>query len=95
MLEISDIETRGIILSRQRTTKVLVRLRECAGGSAPLLFAHCINRFINGVAQMNTQESNKLNRLAHSTFCEVTRLLSRNNKDDNKGLNRMKRETGP
>ena len=26
-LEISDIETRGIILSRQRTTKALMRLR--------------------------------------------------------------------
>ena len=30
-LEILDIETRGIILSEQRTTKVLIRLRECAG----------------------------------------------------------------
>ena len=31
-LEISDIETKGtcIILSRQQTTKVLIRLRECA-----------------------------------------------------------------
>ena len=28
-LEISDIETRGIILSRQRTTKALIRLRGC------------------------------------------------------------------
>ena len=30
-LEISDIETRDNILSRQQTTKVLIRLRECAG----------------------------------------------------------------
>ena len=30
-LEISDIETRDIILSRQRTTKALIRLRGCAG----------------------------------------------------------------
>ena len=37
--EISDIETRGIILSRQRTT-------------APLLFAYCINRFSHDVAHM-------------------------------------------
>ena len=37
-LEISDIETRGIILSRQRTTKALIRLRGCADWSAPLLF---------------------------------------------------------
>ena len=30
-LEISDIETRDIILSRQQTTKVLIRLRGCVG----------------------------------------------------------------
>ena len=30
-LEILDIETRGIILSRKRTTKTLFRLRGCAG----------------------------------------------------------------
>ena len=30
-LEISDRETRGIILSRKRTTKALIRLRRCAG----------------------------------------------------------------
>ena len=30
-LEISDIETRGIILSKQQTTKVLIRLRGCTG----------------------------------------------------------------
>ena len=28
-LEILDIETRGIILSRRRTTKMLIRLRGC------------------------------------------------------------------
>ena len=30
-LEMSDIETRGIILSRKRTTKALIRLLGCAG----------------------------------------------------------------
>ena len=30
-LEISDIETRDIILSRQRRTNALIRLRGCAG----------------------------------------------------------------
>ena len=30
-LEKSDIETRGIILSRQRKTKALIRLCGCAG----------------------------------------------------------------
>ena len=45
-LEISDIETRDIILSRQRTTNELIRLRGCAGWSAPLLFAYSINSFL-------------------------------------------------
>ena len=39
-LEILNIETRGIILSRQWTTKGLIRRRGCAGWSAPLLFAY-------------------------------------------------------
>ena len=41
---------RDIILSRQRTTKALIRLRGCAGWSAPLLFAYGINRFSHDVA---------------------------------------------
>ena len=41
-LEILVTETRDITLSRQRTTKVLIRLRGCAGWSAPLLFAYDI-----------------------------------------------------
>ena len=48
----SDIETRGIILSRQRTTKALFSVRGCAGCSAPLLFAYGINRFSHVVAYM-------------------------------------------
>ena len=51
-LEISDIETRDIILSRQRTTKALIRLRGCAGWSAPLLFAYGKNRFSHDVFQL-------------------------------------------
>ena len=38
-LKFHNIETRDIIVSRQRTTKVLIRLHGCAGWSAPLLFA--------------------------------------------------------
>ena len=45
--EISDIE-RDIIQSR---LEVLLRLRGCAGWSAPLLFAYGINRFSHDVAQ--------------------------------------------
>ena len=40
-----DIQTSGIILSKQRTTKVLVR-------SAPLLFAYGKNMFSHDVPQM-------------------------------------------
>ena len=36
---ILDISYIGILLSRCRITKVLIRLRGCAGWSAPLLFA--------------------------------------------------------
>ena len=41
-LEISDIATTGVILSKQRTIMVLIRLCECADWSAPLLFAYGI-----------------------------------------------------
>ena len=40
-----DIKTRGILLSRQRTTKALIRLCGCAGQSALFLFTYSINRF--------------------------------------------------
>ena len=49
-LEISSIASRGIILSRQRTTKALIRLRGRTGWSAPLLFAYGINSFSHEVA---------------------------------------------
>ena len=51
-LEISDIASRGIILSRQWTTKVLIRLCGWAGWSSPLLFAYGKNRFSYDVAQI-------------------------------------------
>ena len=41
-LETLDIASIHIILSKQWTTKVLIRLRGCAGWSAPLLFAYGI-----------------------------------------------------
>ena len=50
------------ILSRQRTTKVLIRLRGCAGWSAPLLFADGINRFSHDVI--------------HIFVCSFFRILS-------------------
>ena len=50
--DIADKETRHIILSRQRTTKALIRLRGCADWSAPLLFAYGLNRFSRDVTQL-------------------------------------------
>ena len=55
-LEISAIARRGNILSRQRTTKVLIRLRGCIGWSAPLLFAYGKNWFSHDVAQIILSE---------------------------------------
>ena len=44
-------ETTYIILSKQWTTKVLIRLRGCAGWSAPLLFAYEMTHFL--MARLN------------------------------------------
>ena len=49
-VEILDIASIDIILSKQQTTRVLFRLRRCAGWSAPLLFAYGKNRFPHDVA---------------------------------------------
>ena len=40
------------VLSRRRTSKVLIRLRGYAGWYVPLLFAYCINRFSHDAAQL-------------------------------------------
>ena len=47
--EILDIASIAIM---QRTIKALIRLRGCVGWSAPLLFAHGINRFSHDVAPL-------------------------------------------
>ena len=49
-LENSATASRGIILSRQRTTKVLIRLCWCAGWSVPLLFLYGMNSSFCDVA---------------------------------------------
>ena len=41
-LDISNITSRDVVLSRQRTTKALIWLRGCASWCAPLLFAYGI-----------------------------------------------------
>ena len=45
------------LLSRQRTTKALIKLRECAGWSAPLLFTYDKNRFSHDVAHFHINRS--------------------------------------
>ena len=49
-LEILDLASIGIILSKQRTTKALIRLCGCAGWSAPLLFPYSKSRFWHDMA---------------------------------------------
>ena len=54
-LETLDIASTSVVLSKQRRTKMLIRLQGCAGWSASLLFACRIKkmRFCYDVAQMN------------------------------------------
>ena len=58
------LESTGIILSRQRTTKVLIRLR----WSAPLLFAYGIRRYSHDAAHLIKQLSFS-NRHSFSLIC--------------------------
>ena len=52
VLEILDLASICVLLSKQRTTKALVRLRGCAGWSAPLLYAYAFNSFSHDVAHI-------------------------------------------
>ena len=45
------------LLSRQRTTKALIRLHGCAGRSAPLLLTYDKNRFFYDVAHFQINRS--------------------------------------
>ena len=66
--EILETASRGIMLSRQQTTKVLIRLRECAGWSVPLLFAYNTNRFSHNVVHITKITNQKMLR---SFSCEL------------------------
>ena len=59
--EIANIETRDI-QSRQRTTKVLIRLRGCAGWSVPLLFAYGIKQVFSWQSSYMTLANTCSNR---------------------------------
>ena len=60
-LEIVDRASIYIILSKQRTTKALIRLSGRAGWSALLLFAYGINRFSHDVAQIYIYRTKSFN----------------------------------
>ena len=59
-LEMMDLASIHIILSRQRTTKMKIRLRGCAGWSASLLFAYGINRFSHDAALINATKPHRI-----------------------------------
>ena len=66
------IAGRGIILSRQRTTNALIRLRGCAGLSAPLLFTYGKSRFCHDVDHIvHCRTNEKLVKI----FCARWRCL--------------------
>ena len=78
ILEISDIRSRDIILSKQRTIKALIRLHGCAGWSAPLLFTYGIKHifswsgsfsFGNFVKRLHLRKQKNI--LILSDFCVV------------------------
>ena len=52
VLESLNLASVGIIVSRERTTKALNRLRTCAGWSVPLLFAYDKNVFSHDVTHI-------------------------------------------
>ena len=80
-LEILDIETRGIKLhvSKQRTTKVLIRLYRSAGWSVPLLFAYGISRFFHDVAHMFSDDHRHCGTVHSQTSetCRFSRIFPR------------------
>ena len=76
-LEILDLASIGIILSKQWTTKMLIRLCTCAGWSAPLLFPYGTNRFSHDVAHLSFSFLRNVSLNANSTDpdllpCSVT-----------------------
>ena len=52
-LGILDLETTGIMLSRQWATKEMIRLHECAGWYLPLLSTYSITRFSHDMAHLS------------------------------------------
>ena len=103
-LEILVIASRGIILSRQRTTKALIRLRGCAGWSAPLLFAKQKQVFSwrgsNGTKANRSDVEHSYGPIRMDGWVKVLRpfnsisVISRRWKDEHERLCAMKRRLG-
>ena len=72
--EIANKEIRDIILSRQWTTKALIRLRGCTGWSAPLLFAYGINRFSHDMAHLSVVIWTASSEFGTYSLCEQRRF---------------------
>ena len=77
-LEILVLASVGIRLSKQRTTKALIRLCGYAGWSEPLLFAYGINSFFHDLAQFC--KNNKTYKIMWAPSWENLFLPYANNK---------------
>ena len=69
-----ELESIGIILSRWRTAKVLIRLRGCAGWSATLLFASGKNWFSHDVT-ISLWDPTTINQIQHRKGTHLIKLL--------------------
>ena len=84
LARVLDIETRGIILSKQETTKALIRLCGCAGWSALFLFAYGTNRFSHDVAYIiHNYLSSNICRTKHPCIMHI--IISRGKYITSKG----------
>ena len=66
-LESFNIASNGITLSRQRKINVLIRLRGCAGWSAPLLFAYGIKQVFSWRGSNTVERDAKPRHIRPST----------------------------
>ena len=73
-LGILDLTSIGIILSKQHTSKALIRLRWCAGWSAPLLFAYGIKQVFSWHGSNNSLVQYRI-LLDHMNAFEFLNLL--------------------
>ena len=73
------VKTKDIILSKQRITKALIRLRGCAGWSAPLLFAYGNTGFLMTWLNYNTAQAKSWVEGSFPADCNQSILNQRTN----------------